>query len=83
MALCQGLLLGRFWMKYFSPKHILQINLVASIGIFFLIALYDQYAPTPNIIIRTLLECLMLIFTIAIWPVIQSEGIQHAPENEK
>lgn len=83
MALCQGLLLGKFWLKKFSPKLILQINLIASIIIFILIALYDQYVSVPNIFIRTFLECLMMIFTIAIWPVIQSEGIQHAQTNEK
>lgn len=43
MAFCQGFLLSRFWLKKFSPRQILAINLIASIILFVLTASYDQF----------------------------------------
>lgn len=83
MAFCQTVFLGRFWLKKFSPKHILFINIVAAALIYLIIAIYDQYNAMPKILVRTLLECVLIFFTISVWPVLQSEGIQHAKPHEK
>lgn len=77
MAFCQGYLLNNFWLKKFSPRAILLTSLVASSVLFTLVASYDQ-TPNPIIYIWILGEVCMVFFTIAMWPVMQSEGMQHA-----
>jgi hypothetical protein len=72
MAFCQGFLLGKFWLKKFSPRQILTITLIASIILFTLTASYDQFG-SRNVVIWIILELTMVFFTIAMWPVLQSE----------
>lgn len=77
MAFCQGYLLSKFWLKKFTPARILFISLLASSILFTLVAFYDQ-TSSPIIYVWLFCELCMVFFTIAMWPVMQSEGMQHA-----
>ena len=77
MAFCQGYLLNKFWLKNFTPRRILFISLLASSVLFTSVAAYDQ-SSQPLIYIWLLGELCMVFFTIAMWPVMQSEGMEHA-----
>ncbi len=72
MAFCQGFLLGKFWLKKFSPRQILTITLIASIILFTMTAFYDQFGGR-HILVWLACEVTMVFFTIAMWPVLQSE----------
>jgi len=82
MAFCQGFLLSKFWLKKFSPRQILTINLIASIILFALTASYDQFG-SRHILNWITLEITMVFFTIAMWPVLQSEGISKASSDTR
>lgn len=82
MAFCQGYLLNHFWLKKFTPKKILFTSLFASSILFTSVALYDQSAM-PLIYIWLFGELCMVFFTIAMWPVMQSEGMQHADPKKR
>ena len=82
MAFCQGYLLNNFWLKKFTPRQILATSLTASSVLFTLVALYDQ-TPSPHVYIWLAAELCMVFFTIAMWPVMQSEGMQHANPNKR
>lgn len=77
MAFCQGYLLNHFWLKRFTPRMILFISLLASSVLFSLVAFYDQ-TPNPIVYVWLFGELCMVFFTIAMWPVMQSEGMEHA-----
>lgn len=77
MAFCQGFLLGKFWLKKFSPRQILTITLLSSITLFTLTASYDQFGDR-NILVWIMLEVTMVFFTVAMWPILQSEGVSKA-----
>jgi MFS transporter, DHA1 family, tetracycline resistance protein len=77
MAFCQGYLLNNFWLKRFTPRQIIMTSLIASCIIFTFVASYDQ-TPNPHIYIWFAAEICMVFFTIAMWPVMQSEGMEHA-----
>jgi MFS transporter, DHA1 family, tetracycline resistance protein len=82
MAFCQWYLLNYFWLKKFTPRQILFISLCAASILFTFVAFYDQ-TPMPNIRIWLIAELCMVFFTIAMWPVIQSEGMQHADPKKR
>lgn len=82
MAFCQGYLLNNFWLKKFTPRKILFTSLVASSILFSLVAAYDQ-TPSPLIYVWLFGELCMVFFTIAMWPVMQSEGMQHADPKKR
>lgn len=82
MAFCQGYLLNHFWLRRFSPRTILFTSLLASSIIFTLVASYDQTA-NPLVAVWLIGELCMVFFTIAMWPVMQSEGMQHADPSRR
>lgn len=82
MAFCQGYLLNNFWLKKFTPRQILAVSLTVSSILFTLVAFYDQ-TPSPFIGFWLVAEICMVFFTIAMWPVMQSEGMQHANPNKR
>lgn len=82
MAFCQWFLLGKFWLKRFSPRQILTITLIASIILFTLTAAYDQFG-SRQILVWIALEITMVFFTIAMWPVLQSEGVSKASSDTR
>jgi MFS family permease len=82
MAFCQGYLLNNFWLKKFTPRQILATSLTASSILFTLVAFYDQ-TPAPHVYVWLIAELCMVFFTIAMWPVMQSEGMQHANPNKR
>lgn len=82
MAFCQGFLLWKFWLKKFSPRQILMITLIASIILFTTTAFYDQFG-SRQILIWIALEITMVFFTIAMWPVLQSEGVSKASSDTR
>jgi len=77
MAFCQGYLLNKFWLKNFTPRIIIFISLLASSILFTAVASYDQ-SSNPFIYVWLAGEICMVFFTIAMWPVMQSEGMEHA-----
>ncbi len=77
MAFCQGYLLSHFWLKKFKPAQILFMSLLASSILFTIVATYDQ-SPNPSIFVWLFFEICMVFFTIAMWPVLQSEWMTHA-----
>jgi predicted MFS family arabinose efflux permease len=77
MAFCQWFLLWRFWLKKFTPRSILTITLLSSIILFTTTGFYDQFW-NRNIIIWISLEIIMVFFTVAMWPVLQSEWVSKA-----
>ncbi len=82
MAFCQGFLLWKFWLKKFSPRQILTITLIASIILFTATAMYDQFG-NRHILVWIALEITMVFFTIAMWPVLQSEWISKAASDTR
>lgn len=82
MAFCQGYLLNNFWLKKFTPRQILATSLTVSSILFTMVAFYDQ-TPEPLIGFWLVAEICMVFFTIAMWPVMQSEGMQHANPNKR
>jgi DHA1 family tetracycline resistance protein-like MFS transporter len=82
MAFCQGFLLWKFWLKKFSPRQILTITLTASTILFTSTAIYDQFG-TRNIFIWLAFEVTMVFFTIAMWPVLQSEWVSKASSDTR
>ena len=75
-------MLGKFWLKRFSPRQILTITLIASIILFTLTAAYDQFG-SRQILVWIALEITMVFFTIAMWPVLQSEGVSKASSDTR
>lgn len=82
MAFCQGYLLNHFWLKKFTARKILFISLLASSILFTSVASYDQTAQ-PLIYVWLFAELCMVFFTIAMWPVMQSEGMEHADPRKR
>lgn len=82
MAFCQGYLLGKFWLKKFTPRKILTINLLSAIALFSTTALYDQFSA-KYVLIWLVLEIVMVFFTVAMWPVLQSEGVSKASKDTR
>jgi len=82
MAFCQGYLLNNFWLKKFTPRQILATSLTAMSILFTLVAFYDQ-TPSPHVYVWLAAEICMVFFTIAMWQVMQSEGMQHANPNKR
>ena len=82
MAFCQGYLLSHFWLKKFKAAQILFISLLASSILFTCVAIYDQ-TPNPSIFVWVACEVCMVFFTIAMWPVLQSEGMTHADPDHR
>ncbi len=82
MAFCQWYLLNHFWLKRFTPRRILFTSLLASSILFSAVAIYDQ-TPNPIVYVWLAGELCMVFFTIAMWPVMQSEGMEHADPRKR